>query len=145
VPPIVCSGLGGSEETSYGVCMGIHIKYGLLTNCAILYVFLHCFVTKAQIPVIHKQKRRKYRGRRSGCLEIICWRVCNLPLPSVLLANVQSLENKLEELCSRLSYQRDIKYCNILCFTEPWLNDNTIYSWLGFPCIGRTEQLCPVR
>jgi ribosome assembly protein 1 len=37
---------------------------------------------------------------------------------------VQSLENKLDELRSRLSYQQDIKNSNILCFTEPWLNDN---------------------
>jgi ribosome assembly protein 1 len=37
---------------------------------------------------------------------------------------VQSLENKLDELRSRLSYQRDIKNCNILCFTETGLNDD---------------------
>lgn len=51
-------------------------------------------------------------------------RVCNPPLPSVLLANVQSLENKLDELRSRLSYQQDMKYFNILCFTELWLTDD---------------------
>ena len=47
------------------------------------------------------------------------------PLPSVLLADVQSLENKLDELCSRLSYQQDMKNCIILCFTESWLKDDT--------------------
>ena len=47
------------------------------------------------------------------------------PLPSVLLANVQSLENKLDDLRLRLSYQRNIRNCNILCFTESWLNDDT--------------------
>ena len=46
----------------------------------------------------------------------------NLPLPSVLLANVQSLENKWDALKEHTSYQRDIKNCNILCFTESWLN-----------------------
>jgi hypothetical protein len=54
----------------------------------------------------------------------ICQWVGNLPLPSVLLANVQLLDNKLDDLCSRLSYQRDIKNCNILCFTESGLNDD---------------------
>lgn len=44
-----------------------------------------------------------------------------LPLPSVLLAKVQSLDNKLDDLRSR----RDIKNCNILCFTESRLNDDT--------------------
>ena len=37
---------------------------------------------------------------------------------------MQSLEIKLDELCSRLSYQRDIKNGGILCFTESWLNDD---------------------
>ena len=48
----------------------------------------------------------------------------NPPLPSVLLANVQLLDNKLDDLRSRLSYQRDIKNCNILCLTESGLNDD---------------------
>jgi hypothetical protein len=37
---------------------------------------------------------------------------------------MQSLDNKMDELRSRQSYQRDIKNSNILCFTESWLNDN---------------------
>ncbi|KAK3554489.1 hypothetical protein QTP70_024290, partial [Hemibagrus guttatus] len=44
------------------------------------------------------------------------------PLPSILLANVQSLENKLDDLRARLKFQRDIQDCNLLCFTETWLN-----------------------
>ena len=32
-----------------------------------------------------------------------------LPQPSILLANVQSLENKIDDLRLRISYQRDIK------------------------------------
>jgi hypothetical protein len=31
----------------------------------------------------------------------------------------------MDDLQSRLYYQRDIKNCNILCFTKLWLNDNT--------------------
>ena len=50
-------------------------------------------------------------------------RVSKPPLLSVLLANVQSLENKLDDLRLRLSYQRDIENCSILCFTKSWLND----------------------
>ncbi|RXN39336.1 leucine-rich repeat-containing 24-like protein [Labeo rohita] len=44
------------------------------------------------------------------------------PLPSILLANVQSLENKLDDLRARAKFQRDIRDCNLLCFTETWLN-----------------------
>ena len=50
--------------------------------------------------------------------------VVNLTLQSKLQANVQSLENKLDELKACISYQRDIQNCNILCFTESWLNDD---------------------
>ena len=78
---------------------------------------------KAQIPIIRMKKRRRYRGRRSGCFARIRQWVSNHPLPSVLLTNVQSLDNKMDELRSRLSYQWDIKNCNILCFTKLWLND----------------------
>uniref|UniRef100_A0A4W5LBY6 Calcium-transporting ATPase n=1 Tax=Hucho hucho TaxID=62062 RepID=A0A4W5LBY6_9TELE len=35
------------------------------------------------------------------------------PLPSVLLANVQSLDNKEDEIRARVSFQRDIGDCNI--------------------------------
>ena len=59
-----------------------------------------------------------------SCLVRICRRVVKPPLPYVLFANVQSLENKLDYLRLRLSYQRDIKNCNILCFTETWPNDD---------------------
>jgi hypothetical protein len=78
---------------------------------------------QAQIPVIHVKKRQKYRWRRLGCLVRISQWVGNPSLPSTLLANMQSLENNLS---SRLYYERDIKNCNILCFTESWLKDNNI-------------------
>jgi hypothetical protein len=53
---------------------------------------------KAQIPVISVKKRQRKRVRRVGCLVRIRQRVGKPPLPSVLLANVQSLENKLDDL-----------------------------------------------
>ncbi|KAL0146840.1 hypothetical protein M9458_057779, partial [Cirrhinus mrigala] len=40
---------------------------------------------------------------------------------AILLANVQSLENKLDDLRARVTFQRDVRDCNILCFTETWL------------------------
>ena len=59
-------------------------------------------------------------------------------LPSVLLANVQSLDNKMDKLLGRLNYQRDIKNCNILCFTESWLNyDNINIHLAGYMLLYR--------
>ena len=54
---------------------------------------------KANISVICQRKRHRYRGHRTGCLILICRRrVGMLPLAIILLANVQSLDNKLDEV-----------------------------------------------
>ncbi|XP_045573048.1 transcription initiation factor TFIID subunit 9 isoform X2 [Salmo salar] len=79
---------------------------------------------QAQTPLICVKRRWRKRGRRAGCL--LRRRSNKPPLPSILLANVQSLDNKIDELRGRLNYQENIKNCNILCFTESWLNDVNI-------------------
>ena len=74
------------------------------------------------MPEADPKHRRRRRGTRSG-LPVQLRRCAHHPLlPSILLANVQSLYNKVVELSVRISFQRDIRDCNILCFTEPWLS-----------------------
>ena len=48
------------------------------------------------------------------------------PLPSILLANVQSLDNKVDEIRASVAFQRDIRDCNVLCFTETCLTRDTL-------------------
>lgn len=79
---------------------------------------------QAQIPMIYMKRRQRKRGQQAGCLLRIRRQSNKPPLPSILLANVQSLEKKIDD--ARLNYQRDIQNSNILCFTESWLNDDTI-------------------
>ncbi len=67
------------------------------------------------------RRRRKHRGRHAGIRNRLRKRAHSPPLPSILLANVQSLENKMDDLRARISFQRDIRDCNILCLTEKWL------------------------
>ena len=69
---------------------------------------------QAQIHAFCVKKRCRKRGRKSGILLRIRRRVSKLPMPS-----------KIDDLLLRLSYQWDIKNCNILCFTETWLNEET--------------------
>ncbi|KAK7881961.1 hypothetical protein WMY93_028135 [Mugilogobius chulae] len=64
-------------------------------------------------------KRR--RGKRGGVRNRLRAEALRPPLPSILLANVQSLDNKLDDLRARVRFQRDIRDCNIFCFTETWL------------------------
>ncbi len=67
------------------------------------------------------RRQRKHRGRRAGIRKKLRKRAHSPPLPSILLANVQSLENKMDDLRARISFQRDIRDCNIFCLTETWL------------------------
>ncbi len=60
-------------------------------------------------------------NKRTGICNRLRKRAHSPPLPSILLTNVQSLENKMDDLRARISFQRDIRDCNILCLTETWL------------------------
>ncbi len=69
----------------------------------------------------NRRRQKKHRGRRAGIRNRLRERAQSPPLPSILLANVQSLENKMDDLRARISFQRDIRDCDILCLTETWL------------------------
>ncbi|KAK1802485.1 hypothetical protein P4O66_022156, partial [Electrophorus voltai] len=66
--------------------------------------------------------RKRPRGKRAGVRNRLRARAHRATLPSILLANVQSLDNKLDNLRARIKFQMDIRDCNLLCFTESWLN-----------------------
>lgn len=57
------------------------------------------------------------------------------PLPSILPINVQSFENKMEDLQDRIRYQQDIRDLNVLCLTEMWLSlvatDLVVYTHMS--------------
>jgi hypothetical protein len=88
------------------------------------------------------------RGKNDRTLMTLWRRVNQPPLPSVLLANVQLLENKRNELQSRLFYQQDIKNFNILCFLESWMNkdmDNIQLAGVSMPWQDRTAASGKIR
>ncbi len=69
----------------------------------------------------HRRLNKKHRGKSAGIRNRLRKRAHSPPLPSILLANVQSLENKMDDLRARISFQWDIRDCNIICLTETWL------------------------
>ncbi len=69
-----------------------------------------------------RKKRSRKRGKRAGVLVRLRRRAFRPPLPTILLANVQSLDNKLCELRARISYQRETRECCIICLTETWMS-----------------------
>ncbi len=76
---------------------------------------------RVEVHLNNPRRRRKHRGRHAGIRNRLRKRAHSPPLPSILLANVQSLENKMDDLRARISFQRDIRDCNIFCLTETWL------------------------
>uniref|UniRef100_A0A8C9VFB8 Reverse transcriptase domain-containing protein n=1 Tax=Scleropages formosus TaxID=113540 RepID=A0A8C9VFB8_SCLFO len=94
----------------------------------------------------HRRKRSRRRGKRAGVLVRLRQRAFRPPLPTILLANVQSLENKLGELGVRISYQRETRDCCVICLTETWLSGevpNSAIEPAGFSAhrADRTREL----
>ena len=83
-------------------------------------------MVQVRIPVGDPKQRRRRRGRWRGLLVRLRRRGHRTPLPRILLANVQSLDNKADEIRARVTFQRDIRDCNVLCFTETWLPRDTL-------------------
>ncbi len=69
-----------------------------------------------------RKKRSWKRGKRAGVLIRLRRRAFRPPLPTILLANVQSLDNKLCELRARISYKRETRDCCVICLTETWMS-----------------------
>ncbi|KAI9999393.1 hypothetical protein NQD34_018253 [Periophthalmus magnuspinnatus] len=55
-----------------------------------------------------KQQRQKYKPS----------------LPSIVMGNVRSLANKMDELTALAQSQREYRECSLMCFTETWLHED---------------------
>ena len=78
------------------------------------------------IPIVDPKQRWHRRGRRSGHLARLRRHAQRPPLQSILLANVQSLDNMVDKIRAWVAFQRDIRDCNILCFMETWLSQDML-------------------
>ena len=74
--------------------------------------------TKHRLAGTTGSSHPRKRGKRAGLQVRLKQCGSKAPLPSLLLANVQSLENNLDELKTRLTFQRELRDCCVLCFTE---------------------------
>uniref|UniRef100_A0A3B1K1K8 Reverse transcriptase domain-containing protein n=1 Tax=Astyanax mexicanus TaxID=7994 RepID=A0A3B1K1K8_ASTMX len=66
--------------------------------------------------------RRQKRGARAGVSARAKANSCRTPLPSILLANVRSLENKLDYIRLDIASKREVRDCCAFVFSETWLN-----------------------
>ncbi len=66
--------------------------------------------------------RKWKRGSRGGLTAKLKANPCRTPLPSILLANVRSVENKLDYLKLDLTTKQEMRDCCTIILTETWLN-----------------------
>ncbi len=72
-----------------------------------------------------KRFRTRRRGKRVGALVKLHQLGFRTPLPSIHLANLCSLPNKMDKLLLLSQTNKDFSSSAALCFTETWLNDRT--------------------
>nr|XP_049583717.1 uncharacterized protein LOC125973509 [Syngnathus scovelli]XP_049583735.1 uncharacterized protein LOC125973515 [Syngnathus scovelli]XP_049605256.1 uncharacterized protein LOC125985971 isoform X2 [Syngnathus scovelli] len=79
----------------------------------------------AGAAVLYKLARRRRRGKRAGALVKLRQRGFRSAPPSIHLANVRSLANKMDELLLLTSRNTDFSRSAALCFVETWLSERT--------------------
>ncbi len=73
----------------------------------------------------HKRcERGRKRGKRGGIRARLRANPTRTALPTLVLSNVRSLENKLDLIQLSRSTQHEARDCCVFVFTETWLNDN---------------------
>ncbi|XP_058625097.1 uncharacterized protein LOC131536285 [Onychostoma macrolepis] len=83
----------------------------------------------AASPTVATRTRRRHkrceRGRKCGGIRARLRENPTRPaLPTLMLSNVRSLENKLDLIQLSRSTQRETRDCCVFVFTETWLKDN---------------------
>ncbi|XP_061732884.1 uncharacterized protein LOC133536408 [Nerophis ophidion] len=73
-------------------------------------------------PDLPVELRKKRRGSRAGTKMRERRRKFKPAIPSVLMGNVRSLANKMDELSGLVRTQKEYAVCSIMCFTETWLH-----------------------
>ena len=68
--------------------------------------------------------RGRRRGKRGGVLARLRLRTTCPTLPSIILAKVRSLRNKVDELNAHIEAKRDMRDCCAYFVTEIWLDDS---------------------
>ncbi|KAK3522700.1 hypothetical protein QTP86_030096, partial [Hemibagrus guttatus] len=82
---------------------------------------------------LFKRFKKRKRGKRAGALVKLRQRGFRTVLPSIHLANLRSLPNKMDELLLLSRTNKDFSNSAALCFTESWLNDTIPDSALNLP------------
>ncbi len=71
-----------------------------------------------------RRERKQKRGKRGGIRARLAANPHKPAIPTILLANLRSLDNKLDYIRLLRSTQRTVRDCCVFVFTETWLNNS---------------------
>ncbi|KAJ4948201.1 hypothetical protein JOQ06_019738, partial [Pogonophryne albipinna] len=69
-----------------------------------------------------RRDRKQRRGKRGGLRARLKLTPHRLALPSIFLANLRSIINKMDEIRLCIVNHKRMMNCNIMIFTDTWLN-----------------------
>ena len=72
-----------------------------------------------------KDLKPRKRGKKGGVALRLRRRTFRLPLPTMILINAQSLNNKIEELTACCKYAEQFRNANIIGVSETWLKEDS--------------------
>ena len=76
-------------------------------------------------PAVPRELRRRRWGRRAGAKLRARRRRYRPVLPSIIMGNVRSLPNKMDEIAALTRHERQYRESSFLVFTETWLTELT--------------------
>ncbi|KAK0155076.1 hypothetical protein N1851_002615 [Merluccius polli] len=137
--------VGGGEAITYSRELLLALR-PLAVSDNILHIPRSLRISSLQAAAsgILSKKHRRKRGRRGGVQRRL--RKYGLrdrrrlpALPTILLSNVQSIRNKMDELEAHSRCKRDFRETCLLAFTETWLgdadpNEDLHITGFGYPC-----------
>ena len=71
---------------------------------------------------------KRKRGKKGGVKQRLRKLGCKPYLPSLILGNVRSIQDKMEELCENVKYSNEFHSASPMYFTETWLSENVADS-----------------
>ena len=75
------------------------------------------------IPLEIRKGKQRRRGRKGGVRARWRRRQYRTAMPSVIMGNVRSLRNKIDELEALTRYDYQYRECCYMCFSETWLSE----------------------
>ena len=117
---LVCFLVVSSHGQHFPCSSGVPFRYTM----AELFQLRSSALTKPVFLDLPKNIKPKKRGRRSGVRRRNKARQHKPYLPAIIMGNVQSLENKLDELAACVKFQHEYRTCSVMCYTETWLSDD---------------------